>query len=140
MIKTGYFAKHTGSNGVSISLYTPKWFHGRAYKNLAPTERILLWWNGTDKGPNAQKIYRKLYYRDVLNHLDVHDVARALDGTTLLCYERPDEFCHRHLVAEWLTAAGYPCKEEDTVDEQELYKMYGKLYELFGENLKIIEK
>ena len=24
----------------------------------------------------------------------------------LLCYEKPDEFCHRHLVAEWFNRNG----------------------------------
>lgn len=138
MIKTGYFAKHNGIDGIAISLYTPKFFKGRAYKKLAPTVQILEWWNASAKDSKAQIIYRKLYYRDVLNKLDANEVAKELDGKTLLCYERPGEFCHRHIVAEWLTAAGYPCKEEDPMPEQELYEFYGRLYELFGKDLKII--
>ena len=29
----------------------------------------------------------------------------------LLCYEKPDDFCHRHLVADWLNKNGYKCEE-----------------------------
>lgn len=29
----------------------------------------------------------------------------------LLCYEKPDDFCHRHLVADWLRKNGYECEE-----------------------------
>lgn len=140
MIKTGYFAKHKGTDGVSIALYPPKFFKGRCYSALAPTPQILEWWKSSEQDAKAQNIYRRLYFRDVLNKLDVHEVARALEGKTLLCFERPDEFCHRHLVADWLTASGYPCKEEDPMSEQELYEFYGQLYELFGKDLKIVEE
>ena len=30
----------------------------------------------------------------------------ALDRLTLLCYEKPSDFCHRHLVANWLRQHG----------------------------------
>lgn len=29
----------------------------------------------------------------------------------LICYEKPTDFCHRHLVAEWLTTNGIKCDE-----------------------------
>jgi hypothetical protein len=29
----------------------------------------------------------------------------------LVCYEKPTDFCHRHLVATWLRHHGYECKE-----------------------------
>lgn len=29
----------------------------------------------------------------------------------LVCYEKPDDFCHRHLVAQWLRANGFSCTE-----------------------------
>ena len=33
------------------------------------------------------------------------------DQIILLCYEKPDDFCHRHLVAQWLTEHGYDTQE-----------------------------
>jgi uncharacterized protein (DUF488 family) len=38
-------------------------------------------------------------------------VAQALEGKVLLCYEKSGDFCHRHLVAEWLRRYGYEVKE-----------------------------
>ena len=29
----------------------------------------------------------------------------------LVCYEKPSDFCHRHLVADWLNKNGYDCEE-----------------------------
>jgi uncharacterized protein (DUF488 family) len=29
----------------------------------------------------------------------------------LVCYEKPTDFCHRHLVADWLKEHGYECEE-----------------------------
>ena len=29
----------------------------------------------------------------------------------LVCYEKPSDFCHRHLVADWLNKNGFECKE-----------------------------
>ena len=32
-------------------------------------------------------------------------------GISSLCYEKPGDFCHRHLVADWLTKSGVNCIE-----------------------------
>ena len=37
---------------------------------------------------------RKLNPQQVVDDLD--------DGSILLCYEVPSEFCHRHIAAEWI--------------------------------------
>lgn len=29
----------------------------------------------------------------------------------LLCCEKPSDFCHRHLVADWFRKNGVPCEE-----------------------------
>lgn len=29
----------------------------------------------------------------------------------LICYEKPGEFCHRHLVAAWIRNAGFEVRE-----------------------------
>lgn len=29
----------------------------------------------------------------------------------LICFEKPTDFCHRHLVADWLTKNGFQCEE-----------------------------
>lgn len=143
MIKTSYFAKYKKPNGVAITLYPPKWYDGPVYKDLAPTDKILDWFKGLPKEeqetPKTARIYEALYRRDVLAHLDVHKVANDLENKVLLCYETSDKFCHRHVVAKWLRENGYECRETE-MDDQDLYLYYGKLYEMFGDKLQIIEE
>ena len=58
-----------------------------------------------------------IYQEEVLDTLDadkvVEEILRLSEGkdAVLICYEKPDEFCHRHLLAEWLILHGYDCKE-----------------------------
>jgi SAM-dependent methyltransferase len=33
----------------------------------------------------------------------------------LICYEKPSDFCHRHLVADWLNENGIECKEWEEI-------------------------
>lgn len=41
-----------------------------------------------------------------------HNVAYSPDWhIALICYEKPSDFCHRHLVADWLNKNGIPCEE-----------------------------
>jgi len=50
----------------------------------------------------------------LLDPQQVVDELKALAGSediALVCYERPSDFCHRHLVANWLTQAGFPTEE-----------------------------
>jgi len=97
-MNTSYFAKYKGSNGVSIALKAPYGFRGKSYKILAPTWSILSQYK---KIGNVQ-IYTERYYKEVLDMLDPEKVYNDLKGRVLLCWERSDKFCHRHLVAEWI--------------------------------------
>lgn len=83
-------------------------FEGRVYKKLAPPYDLLKHWHEH----KDIDYYTKDYYERVLNKLDPHQVAKELgDGAVLMCYEKSGDFCHRHLVAEWLHAAGIEVKE-----------------------------
>ena len=67
--------------------------------------------------------YIKSYTRTVLNQLDSNNVITELramlrrveghwhDDIALICYEKPFDFCHRHLVAQWLRDNGFRCSE-----------------------------
>lgn len=49
-------------------------------------------------------MYALRYATHVLSKLDRKQVALELGwGSILLCYEEPWQFCHRQLVAEWLS-------------------------------------
>jgi len=48
--------------------------------------------------------YIREYYNQVLKNLDAREVLEDIEdmgNPTLLCYESPDEFCHRHIVSAW---------------------------------------
>ena len=46
--------------------------------------------------------YVKLYYETVLNKINAQELYNKLgDDAVLLCYESPEKFCHRHLVANY---------------------------------------
>ncbi len=92
-IRTGYYARHAKlPNAVAISVGVPPWFRGRHYPALAPDRAWL---------KLSPEEYTPLYQAR-LAALDAHQVAADLEGCVLLCWEKPGEFCHRRLVAEWI--------------------------------------
>ena len=43
------------------------------------------------------------YYQEVLNKLNAQEVYDDLGHDSIIvCWEQPDEFCHRFLVSAWL--------------------------------------
>lgn len=111
-MKTSYFAKMKGVYGkelVSIANKTPDGFRGRIYKKLAPKYD---WWIEWKNGDYDNDWYIKKYKETVLSKLDPDEVMWDLgDDAILCCYETPEKFCHRHIVAEWLREAGYEVEE-----------------------------
>ena len=97
---------------MAICRWKPKWFTGEQYLDVAPTESILRNYK-SNTGEYRAKVerYVKDYNQSVLEKLDPAKVFKDLDGKILLCYEKPTDFCHRHLLAEWLREHGFPCKE-----------------------------
>ncbi|MBQ6983012.1 MAG: hypothetical protein IJQ15_11365 [Synergistaceae bacterium] len=103
MIYTSYYANRNLYNApiglrlIGISLKIPVWFKGGVFRHLAPTSEIL---NIKDK-----MIYTRRYREVVLSRLDPVRVYNVLDNSVLLCWESPEKFCHRHIVAQWLKEA-----------------------------------
>lgn len=100
MIYTSNFARHgKHPDAVSISIKPIWWFKGRQYLPLAPTWDIV---TGVKSGAIDEKQYTERYL-EILNKLDPQQVVDDIgDGSIMLCYESPKDFCHRHIVAEWL--------------------------------------
>ena len=120
MIYTTYFAqlRNLPENIIPISICgkAPDWYKGIQYKKLAPKYDFFMEW----KKNHDNDYYIKCFNEQVLNKLNVDDVIYDLVGVldvnedvdiALVCYEKPSDFCHRHLVAKWLTENGYICKE-----------------------------
>lgn len=72
----------------------------KEYKKLAPK---YIWWKKWHTEKLSNEWYINQYYNTILFQLNPHQVFYELgENAILLCYELPDEFCHRHLVANWL--------------------------------------
>ena len=132
-IYTTYFAKvkklPENVIPISIAAKTPD-VKMKEYKKLAPPWYILK----TYKDNGNEEEYVKEYNRVVLNNLnpkkvvedlaciaqnksvvigdDVINIPCDLD-VALVCYEKSGDFCHRHLVADWLNKNGFAVEEWD---------------------------
>jgi hypothetical protein len=131
MIYTSYFAKLKSlpDNIIPISICgkAPDWYKGLQYKKLAPKYDFFMKW----KENHDNDYYVKCFNEQVLDKLNAERVVKELDNlllnqtTTigyngdlkevpriaLICYEKPSDFCHRHLVADWLNKNGFECEE-----------------------------
>lgn len=100
---------------VSIAGFSPKWFRGYKLPELAPKKWWWKIWYDSFKdnleSEESKTWYAEKYKETVLSELDQSDIIRKIvhledenvcSNVTLLCYETPEKFCHRHLVAGWL--------------------------------------
>ena len=119
-IVTTYFAKlkTLPDNIVPVSICgkAPTWYNGLQYKKLAPRYEFFMKW----KKDHDNDYYIKCFNEQVLSSLDPKIVVKELmdkagsENIALVCYEKPRDFCHRHLVAEWLNNNGYTVEEFKT--------------------------
>jgi hypothetical protein len=131
MIYTSYFAKlkFLPEHIIPISICgkAPDWYKGLQYKKLAPKYDFFMKW----KENHDNDYYIKCFNEQVLDRLNAEQVIKELDSlllnqtTTidysgdlkevpriaLICYEKPSDFCHRHLVADWLNKNDIKCEE-----------------------------
>lgn len=123
MIYTSCFAKLKeleNHNIIPISICgkAPNWYKGLQYKKLAPKYGFFMEW----KKNHDNDYYIEHFQKEVLDELNatevILDFSRMNYGfnvgendIALICYEKPSDFCHRHLVAEWLNQNGFKCEE-----------------------------
>lgn len=87
---------------IAISRFIPDFYKGLRYIDLSPTVDIL------NNYKNSHSEYIKRFNQEVissLNPLIIYQNIVKLSNNkdcALLCYETPNKFCHRHLIAEWL--------------------------------------
>lgn len=117
MIYTSYFSKlqflPDTTMPISICTMSPRWYKGKRAHQLVPNidiRREFIASGDVDR-------YARRYNDEVLSIYNVHSMYHSLElmangkDIVLLCYERPSDFCHRHLVADWFSRNGHPCKE-----------------------------
>lgn len=121
-IYTSYFANSKELSKaevmpVSIARYSPKWFYGPRIMVVAPTSYML------SESCGHEEYLRK--YDEILRALDPRSVVDMIESISngrdvaLCCYEKPGDFCHRHLLADWLTKNGYEVKEWKSEEKKE---------------------
>jgi len=94
---------------ISISRTCPKGMKIRMYGRLAPTAAIL---RDYKAGFITWDEYVERYKKEILSNLNPYIVANDLgQNAVLVCYEKPGDHCHRHLVAEWLRNSGIEISE-----------------------------
>jgi hypothetical protein len=116
MIYTSYFGNIKNvSNPIAICGKSPEWYTGFEYKKLAPK---FWFFDKYKKGEISKFEYTEHYYREVLNLLAPYEIKIELfnlypnkEDITLLCYEKPELFCHRHIVEKWFMDNAIECKE-----------------------------
>lgn len=117
MIYTSYFANlkkiPDTITPIAICGKAPKFYNGLIYKKLAPKYSFFSVWKQT----HNNDYYIQQFQNLVLDKLNADDVVAELESLSktkdfvLVCYEKPTDFCHRHLVAKWLRENGYDCDE-----------------------------
>ena len=133
MIYTSYFSnvkyiagKKPDLEFVSIAGKTPEWLKDglikiHKFKDLMPKYEWWKIWHEKFKDDyqydESKKCYEEKYNETVLSKLNPNDVQFRLyelsnrKNVVLLCYEKPETFCHRHIVAEWLSGYGIEVEE-----------------------------
>jgi len=127
-MKTSYFGKLEWlmSNGykniVAVSGYVPEFYQTlmnnhncssnikfRRCLDLAPKKEWFWKWK---QGEFDNEEYKRLYKETVLDKLNFDEIVSFLGkDAVLVCYEKSGDFCHRHLIAEWLESNGIECSE-----------------------------
>lgn len=119
ILYTSNFAKIKNAKGIIISVarFNPKWLPKDKYiwfKNLAPSKDLLK--NYKDNKIDWEE-YIPIYYEG-LNNLfskyEIHKIKKYLNSgqdVTILCYERSEDNCHRHLLANLFKDLGYYIEE-----------------------------
>jgi hypothetical protein len=110
IIFTSNFQKHQNHhNACAISRTVPADFTKRRFIELAPTWDLLSKW--MDKKITKEE-YKEEYTLTILNTITPEMLNRyMLERTILLCWENPKEFCHRHIVSDWLRSKGFKSHE-----------------------------
>lgn len=119
-IYTSYFAKLKQGKGVKISIarFNPKWLKRNDFSiwmfDLAPSEDLLFDY----KNGLSWDEYKKRYTIEIKSSkVAIEDMKKIVAiikngfDVTLYCYEKPEDNCHRHLLAEFFGVMGFETEE-----------------------------
>ena len=123
-IFTSYFGnsqklKEAGIKIICVAIGKPRFIAGIPQMlNVCPTRYMV-------SGPCSHDEYLKLYDR-ILASQDANQVVKQIEmlsggkDVALFCYEKPGDFCHRHILAKWITEnTGIEITEFGVVEKKE---------------------
>lgn len=130
-IYTSYFAnlKNLEKDDIvpiGICCYPPKWFKGPNLRAIAPSPDIL------EKCKSSHAEYEKRYRTEVLllfkdANILLERISFISGGkdAALCCYEKPSDFCHRHILAKWLEEqTGIKVEEFEKTEETKINPLF----------------
>ncbi len=130
-IYTSYFAnlKNLEKDDIvpiGICCYPPKWFKGPNLRAIAPSTDIL------EKCKSSHAEYEKRYRTEVLSlfkdaNILLERISFISGGkdAVLCCYEKPSDFCHRHILAKWLEEqTGIKVEEFEKTEETKINPLF----------------
>jgi hypothetical protein len=103
MIYTSYYWGKQRGRSLYISLYPPKDCVWQKLPLFAPTRELLNFWKNSPKDKDSQDEYirrfsKQMLDKDIYIEVWLDRMKRSGEDVTLNCYEKPSNFCHRHIV------------------------------------------
>lgn len=129
---TSYFANKVKlppnrTISIAITAYTPDWWNGDTLSIVAPPKELVLYYKNlkNKRDTDFEKLkdfYIEYYTKTILNKLNPNELYSTLESIAsmqnkenivLLCFEKSSDFCHRHVLRDWLQHHGIQCEELD---------------------------
>ena len=123
-IYTSYFGNYrklaaANIKMICVALGRPKFYNAPQIIEVAPRRYML-----DDKWTYEE--YTSMYLNDVLAKVNPQELIQTIQqhsegkDVALCCYEKPGDFCHRHILAKWLTEkTGIEITEFGVVEKKE---------------------
>ena len=100
-------------------------------RRLAPTLDLFNEYKNSPEGPTRELQYVKRFKKEVLNNRDLNEIIKSWNNElkdnktyVIMCYETPDEFCHRQIIAEAIEEKYNIVVPELSLDENYERKKY----------------
>ena len=131
-IYTSYFGNSKKLNAsnikiICVAIGRPKFIQAPQMLNVCPTRYMV-------SGPCSREEYLRLYDQ-ILAKQDARQVVKQIEmlsggqDVALCCYEKPGDFCHRHILAKWITdSTGIEVKEFGLEERKRPEAIQGSLF------------
>lgn len=98
---SNYARKGADSKSIAISAWPPEWYEGRGMNIFAPKRELVM---SIIRGEMDIDYYLDLYIQQLEETIEDPQklIDEIPDGSYLLCYEKPTDICHRHVLRKWI--------------------------------------